>query len=84
VSHPTTHPNLVFTLVKDLIESVYLGLWPLFGKIGDWIQGFGLAEQALYHLNHDSSPFYLVILVIGFENYLLSLTSNCNPPNLSS
>jgi hypothetical protein len=30
-----------------------------------WIQGFVLARQLLYHLNHTSSPFALVIFEIG-------------------
>jgi hypothetical protein len=41
-------------------------------ETGVWIQGFALAKQVLYCLNHTSSPLVLVILEMGVPFYLPS------------
>jgi hypothetical protein len=46
--------------------------------------GFGLARQALYHLNHSTSPFLWFFFFFFFfsENHLPGLALNLDPPYL--
>jgi hypothetical protein len=37
---------------------------------GVWTQGFALARQALYHLNHTVSPGFLSIITLNLAQYL--------------
>jgi hypothetical protein len=59
-------------------------VFSLFGGTDVSNQGFTLAKQALYSLDHASSPFCSDYFGDGgLKNYLLRPTSNCDPPSLS-
>jgi hypothetical protein len=50
----------------------------------DWGLKFAFAKQALYHLNHTSSPFCCGYFGDGvLKNYFPGLASNQDPPDLN-
>jgi hypothetical protein len=82
--------KMSFTAVSKLefdqgpLVHLAVRLFFFFCETGVWTQGFILAKQAPYHLNHTSSLFCSGCFGDrGLMNSLPLLASNCDPLNLS-